>query len=208
MRNDLCSKDLERLRFLTSNYSLLQGYPMALAGLLYLLWGASLMIWGIPAAVLIHGWLLLPSLAIFIVGTLIISRFQREKYGQVKAARMTKRRALSLIAFGIVYILLVRLAGPDFKNLKLALEPTMFNGGFVLVLLGLLPTFPWRHYAAVGLPLMAVALLPGLHVAGVRQLSHGWGDMGFGFALVLCGVIDRLILLRQLPQPQAEGSHA
>lgn len=205
MENGL-NKELERLRFLTGNYTLLQGYPMALGGLICLVWGASLMTWGLPVADLIYGWLLFPSVAFLYIGALIITRLQQRRYGSVKPAPMSDRRTFSLIAFAIVYFIVARLAGPGFKNLKVTLEPTLLNGGLILVLLGLLPTFPWRHYVAVGLPAMAVSFLPALHIAALQRW-HGWGVMGVGIAFLLCGAIDRLVLLRHLP-PQAKASHA
>jgi len=52
MTNDMNSH-LERMRFLTSNYELLQGYPIAMAGLLFILDGISVTIWGQTALHLI-----------------------------------------------------------------------------------------------------------------------------------------------------------
>ena len=91
MKND-SNDHLERLRFLASNYELLQGYPIALVGLLNILEGISVMIWGYPAVHLIYGWLFLPSLGLLAVALNIAQRHYRRKFGVVKAS-MGPRRA-------------------------------------------------------------------------------------------------------------------
>ena len=68
MTNDM-NDHLKRLRFLTSNYELLQGYPIAMAGLLFILEGFCVMIWGHTAVYLIYSWLFLPSLALLAIAT-------------------------------------------------------------------------------------------------------------------------------------------
>jgi len=206
MTNDT-NDHLERLRFLTSNYELLQGYPIAMAGLLFILEGISVTIWGHTALRLIYSWLFLPSLALLAITMKIAVRYHRQKFGSAKVS-MEPRRVRALVLFAILYVVLIVLAGADFKNLKLALEPTVLNGGIILVLLGLLPSFPWRHYAVIGLLLAAIALLPALHVVAVQQFWHGWSFMAPGIAFLLCGAIDRLIFTRSLPSLPAEELHA
>ena len=199
--------DLEQLRFLAGNYELLQGYPIALVGLLNILEGIGVMIWGYPAVHLIYGWLFLPSLGLLIMTAIIAQRHYRRKFGVVKAS-MEPRRARGLIAFAILYVVLIVLGGADFKHLKVALEPTVLNAGIILVLLGFLPTFPWRHYAVVGLLLAAVAFLPASHVITVEQFWHGWSFLAPGLAFLICGLIDRLIFTRRLSSLPVEGIHA
>ena len=184
MKNDL-DGHLERLRFLASNYELLQGYPIALVGLLNILEGIGVMIWGYPAVHLIYSWLFLPSLGILAIALNIAQRHYRRKFGVVKAP-MGPRRARALVVFAILYLVLIVLAGADFKHLKVALEPTMLNTGIILGLLGLFPTSPWRHYAVIGLLLAAVAFLPAFHVITVEQFWHGWSFMSA--ASQLCSV--------------------
>ena len=203
MKND----HLERLRFLASNYELLQGYPIALVGLLNILAGIGVMIWGYPAVHLIYSWLFLPSLGILAIALNIAQRHYRRKFGVVKVS-MGPRRARALVVFAILYLVLIVLAGADFKHLKVALEPTMLNTGIILVLLGLFPTSPWRHYAVIGLLLAAIAFLPALHVVAVEQFWHGWSFLSPGLAFLLCGAIDRLIFMRRLSSLPVEGIHA
>ena len=203
MKND----HLERLRFLASNYELLQGYPIALVGLLNILEGISVMIWGYPAVHLIYSWLYLPSLVILAIAMNISQSHYRRKFGIVKAP-MEPRRARALVVFAILYLVLIVLGGAAFRHLKVALEPTMLNAGLILVLLGLFPTSPWRHYAVVGLLLAAVAFLPAFHVVAVEQFWHGWSFMAAGIAFLLCGAIDRLIFTRRLSSLPVEGIHA
>lgn len=205
MKNDL--NHLERLQSLTSNYELLQGYPIAMAGLLFILEGIGVMVWGHAAVYLIYSWLFLPSLAVLAITMKVAVRYHRQKFGIAKVS-MEPHRVLTLILFAILYVVLIVLAGPDFKNLKVALEPTVFNGGIILVLLGLLPGFPWRHYALIGLLLAAVAFLPAFHIVTVQQFWHGWSFMAPGIAYLLCGAIDRLIFMRNLPSLPAEEVHA
>jgi hypothetical protein len=206
MKNDL-DGHLERLRFLASNYELLQGYPIALVGLLNVLEGISVMIWGYSAVHLIYGWLFLASVGLLAIAMNIAQRHYRRKFGVVKAS-MEPRRARGILAFAILYVVLVVLGGADFKHLKVALEPTVLNAGIILVLLGFLPTFPWRHYAVVGLLLAAVAVLPAFHVVAVEQFWHGWSFLSPGLAFLLCGAIDRLIFTRRLSSLPVEGIHA
>jgi hypothetical protein len=206
MKNDL-DGHLERLRFLAGNYELLQGYPIAVVGLLNILQGISVMVWGYPALHLIYSWLFLPSLGILAIALNIAQRHYRRKFGVVKAS-MEPRRARGILAFAILYVVLIVLGGADFKHLKMALEPTLLNAGIILVLLGLLPTFPWRHYAVIGLLLAAVAFLPAFHVITVEQFWHGWSFMAAGIACLLCGAIDRLIFTRRLSSLPVEGVHA
>jgi hypothetical protein len=205
MKNDL-NNHLERLQSLTSNYELLQGYPIALVGLLYILGGTSVMIWDGTAVQLIYGWLFLPSLALLAISLKIASRYHQRKFGLVKAS-MGPHRVQAITAFAVLYVVLLGLGGPDFRHLKLALEPTVLNAGIILILLGLLPGFPWRHYAAVGLALAAIAFLPAFHIVTVQQFWHGWSFMAPGIAFLLCGAIDRLIFMRSLPSVPAEEVH-
>lgn len=205
MKSDL--NHLERLQSLTSNYELLQGYPIAMLGLLFILEGISVMIWGGTAVNLIYGWLFLPSLALLAITLKIAVGYHRRKFGMVKAS-MGPRRTRAIIAFAVLYLVLLVLGGADFKHLKLALEPTVLNAGIILVLLGLLPGFPWRHYAAVGLALAAIAFLPAFHVVTVQQFWHGWSFVAPGIAYLLCGAIDRLIFMRNLPSVPVEEVHA
>ncbi|HLK06639.1 MAG TPA: hypothetical protein VKV30_01795, partial [Candidatus Angelobacter sp.] len=83
---------LDRLRFLAGNYELLQGYPIALVGLLNILEGIGVMIWGYPAVHLLYGWLFLPSLGLLIMTAIIAQRHYRRKFGVVKVS-MEPRRA-------------------------------------------------------------------------------------------------------------------
>jgi len=205
MKNDL--DDLEQLRFLASNYELLQGYPIALLGVLFILEGTSRMIWGSAAVRLIYSWLFFPSLALLAITLKIAIRYHRRKFGLVKAS-IGSRRTLALVAFAVLYVVLLVLGGPDFNHLKVALEPTVLNAGIILVLFGLLPGFPWRHYAVVGLLLAAVAFLPAFHVVTVEQFWHGWSFLAPGLAFLLCGAIDRLIFARRLSSLPVEGIHA
>ena len=210
MKNDLndhlLNDHLERLRFLTSNYELLQGYPIAMAGLLFMLGGTSVMIWDGTAVGLIYSWLFLPSLALLAITLKIATRYHRRKFGMVNAP-MEPRRARGILVAVILYFALFVLAGRDFKHLKVALDPTVLNGGLILVLLGLLPGFPWRHYAVIGLLLAAVAFLPAFHIVTVQQFWHGWSFMAPGIAFLLCGAIDRLIFTRSLSSLPAEEVH-
>lgn len=199
--------DLERLRFLASNYELLQGYPIALVGLLNILEGISVMIWGYAAAHLIYGWLFLANVGLLAIALNIAQRHYRRKFGVVKTS-MEPRRERGILAFAILYVVLIVLGGADFKHLKVALEPTVLNAGIMLVLLGLFPTSPWRHYAVVGLLLAAVAFLPAFHVVAVEQFWHGWSFLAPGLAFLLCGAIDRLIFTRRLSSLPVEGIHA
>jgi hypothetical protein len=203
MKND----HLERLRFLASNYELLQGYPIALVGLLNILEGMSVMVWGYPALHLIYSWLFLPSVGLLAIAMNIAQRHYRRKFGVVKVS-MEPRRARGILAFAILYVVLIVLGGADFKHLKVALEPTLLNAGIILVLLGLLPTFPWRHYAVIGLLLAVIAFLPAFHVVMVEQFWHGWSFLAAGIAFLLCGAIDRLIFTRRLSSLPVEGVHA
>jgi len=198
---------LDRLRFLASNYELLQGYPIALVGLLNILEGIGVMIWGYPAVHLIYSWLFLASLGLLAIAMNIAQRHYRRKFGVVKVS-MEPRRARGILVFAILYVVLIVLGGADFKHLKVALEPTVLNAGIILVLLGFLPTFPWRHYAAIGLLLAAVAFLPAFHVVTVEQFWHGWSFLAPGLAFLLCGAIDRLIFTRRLSSLPVEGIHA
>lgn len=206
MTNDM-NDHLERLQSLTSNYELLQGYPIAMLGLLFILEGTCVMIWGGTVVHLIYSWLFLPSLALLAITMKIAIRYHRRKFGLVKAS-MEPRRARGIVVFAILYLVLIVLGGADFKHLKVALEPTVLNAGIILVLLGLLPTFPWRHYAVVGLVLAAIAFLPALHVVTVEQFWHGWSFLAPGLAFLLCGAIDRLIFTRRLSSLPVEGIHA
>jgi uncharacterized membrane protein required for colicin V production len=206
MKNDL-TNHLKRLQSLTSNYELLQGYPIAMLGLLFILEGISVMIWGGTAIHLIYSWLFLPSLALLAITLKIAIRYHRRKFGMVKAS-MEPRRTRAIIAFAVLYLVLIVLGGADFKHLKVALEPTLLNAGIILVLLGLLPGFPWRHYAVVGLVLAAIAFLPAFHVVTVQQFWHGWSFMAPGIAFLLCGAIDRLIFMRSLQSLPAQEIHA
>jgi hypothetical protein len=205
--NDNARNSLKRLQFLTSNYNLLMGYPMAMVGVMYIVLGASVMIWGRPVVHMIYGWLFVVSLALLVTAIIVAGRYHRRKFGTVKTP-MNGRRARVIAAFVILYMVLIRFAGADFKNLKVALEPTVLNGGLMLILLGLLPGFPWRHYAAVGLLLSAAAFLPAVHLATVEQFWHGWSFMAPGLAFLLCGTIDRVIFLRSLPSQHGQESHA
>jgi hypothetical protein len=198
---------LDRLLFLTSNYELLQGYPIALVGLLNILEGIGVMIWGYPAVRLIYSWLFLASLGLLAIAMNIAQRHYRRKFGIVKVS-MEPRRARGILVFAILYVVLIVLGGADFKHLKMALEPTVLNAGIILVLLGFLPTFPWRHYALIGLLLAAVAFLPAFHVIAVEQFWHGWSFLAPGIAFLLCGAIDRLIFTRRLSSLPVEGIHA
>lgn len=199
--------DIKRLQFLTRNYELLQGYPIALAGLLYIVAGISVMIWGHPAVYLIYGWLSIPGLALLCCAGWLVCRYHRRKFGIAKPPTGL-HRGLWLAAFVVLYVIIALLVGPDFKNLKVALEPTVLNAGVILILAGLLPTFPWRHYAAIGMLLVVVGFFPALSIATVEQLWHGWSFMAVGVALLLCGMIDRMIFMHHLPPTQAEESHA
>lgn len=199
--------DLERLQFVTRNYCLLQGYPIGLVGVLYILLGVAEMTWKEKAAILIHGWLFPVTLAVLVLAVLGVQRHSMERYGIVKAS-IDSRRLISASIFTICYFALVLLAGPDFKNLKVPLDPTCLNGGLMLVLGGVLPGFPWRHYIPVGLALAGVAFLPALHIMTVQQFWHGWSFIAPGIAFLVCGGVDRLIFLHMLPEPQAEKSHA
>jgi hypothetical protein len=206
MKND-SNDHLERLRFLAGNYELLQGYPIALVGLLNILQGISVMVWGYPALHLIYSWLFLPSVVLLAIAIKIAQSHYRRKFGIVKAS-MEPRRVRGILAFAILYVVLIVLGGADFKHLKMALEPTLLNAGIILVLLGLLPTVPWRHYAVIGLLLAAIAFLPAFHVVTVEQFWHGWSFMAAGIACLLCGAIDRLIFTRRLSALPVEGVHA
>ena len=206
MKND-SNDHLERLRFLANNYELLQGYPIALVGLLNILDGISVMIWGYPAVHLIYGWLFLASVGLLVIALNIAQRHYRRKFGIVKAS-MEPRRVRGILTFAILYVVLIVLGGADFKHLKVALEPTVLNAGIVLVLLGLFPTSPWRHYAVIGLLLAATAFLPAFHVVTLEQFWHGWSFMAAGIACLLCGAIDRMIFMRRLSSLPVEGIHA
>ena len=199
--------EFERLQFITRNYALLQGYPIGLVGLLYILLGAAEMIWRRNAAILIYGWLGPVILAIFFLAVLGAQRHYRQRYGVVKAP-MESRRATWLTVFIVIYFVLIQLGGANLKHLQVPLEPTVFNGGLILVLGGLLPGFPWRHYLVIGLPLMAVAFLPAFHLVTVEQFAPGWGSIAEGMAFLLCGSIDRLIFTRNLVSLKSQESHA
>ncbi|HJT54208.1 MAG TPA: hypothetical protein VJ848_10185 [Candidatus Angelobacter sp.] len=199
--------EVERLQFLTRNYALLQGYPIGMAGVLYVSLGAAEMVWKEPAVILVHGWLFPVTLVVLIFAVLAAQRHYQRKYGVVKSP-MESRRAIWLAVFIAIYFVLVQLGGPDFKHLKVALDPTLVNGGLILFLGGLLPGFPWRHYLPIGLALAAVGFLPAFHVMTVQQFWHGWSFIAPGIAFLLCGVIDRLIFLHMLPAAQAEEVHA
>lgn len=199
--------EFERLEFITRNYALLQGYPIGLVGLLYILLGAAEMIWKQTAITLVHGWLFPVTLVILAFAIIAIQRHYQQRYGTVRAP-MDSRRATWLAVFIVIYFVIVQLGGADFKHLNVPLEPTVLNGGLILVLGGLLPGFPWRHYVAIGLALAAVGFLPAFHIMTVQQFWHGWSFMFPGFSFLLCGVIDRLIFLHMLPEPQAKESHA
>jgi len=198
---------LDRLRFLAGNYELLQGYPIALLGLLNILHGIAVMIWGYAAVHLIYSWLFLPSLGLLVMTTMIAQSHYRRKFGVVKTS-MEPRRVRGILVFAILYVVLIVLGGADFKHLKVALEPTLLNAGIVLILFGLFPTSPWRHYAVIGLLLAAIAFLPAFHVVTVEQFWHGWSFMAAGIAFLLCGAIDRLIFTRRLSSLPVEGIHA
>ncbi|MGE5325145.1 MAG: hypothetical protein ACM3SW_19915 [Actinomycetota bacterium] len=200
--------DLERLQFLTRNFNFLQGYPIALAGLLYLVAGASELIWRERAAALIFGWLFLPGIALLVAACFFAQRFYMRKFGVVKTAPLDARRALGATGLVVLYVVLIVLGGPDFKNLGVPLDPSLLGGGLLLFLAGLLPGFPWRHYAGFGLLLAAVAFLPAFHVVPVQWFWHGWGFIFPGIAFLLCGMIDRLIFRRNLPSLPVEESHA
>ena len=127
MKND----HLERLRFLASNYELLQGYPIALVGLLNVLEGISVMIWGYSAVHVIYGWLFLASVGLLAIAMNIAQRHYRRKFGVVKVS-MEPRRVRGILIFAILYVVLIVLGGADFKHLKVALEPTVLNAGIIL----------------------------------------------------------------------------
>jgi predicted secreted protein len=206
MKNDSNDR-LEQLRFLTINYRFLQGYPIALVGLLNILQGIGVMIWGYPAVHLIYTWLFLVSLLPLVIAMNIAQNHYQRKFGIVKAP-MEPRRARGMLAFAIIYVVLIVLGGTNFKRLQVALEPTLLNAALILVLFGLFPTSPWRHYAVIGLLLAAIAFLPAFHVVPVEQLWHGWSFMAAGIAFLLCGAIDRLIFTRRLSALPVEEIHA
>src|SRR5690242_4587845 len=122
MKSDL--NHLKRLQSLTSNYELLQGYPIALGGVLFILAGISVMIWGHTALDLIYSWLFLPGLGLLAIATNIAQRHFRRKFGVVKVP-MEPRRARGILISVILYFVLAVLAGAAFKHLKLPLEPTV-----------------------------------------------------------------------------------
>lgn len=86
----------------------------------------------------------LASVGLLAIALNIAQRHYRRKFGVVKTS-MEPRRERGILAFAILYVVLIVLGGADLKHLKVALEPTVLNAGIMLVLLGLFPTSPWRH---------------------------------------------------------------
>lgn len=198
--------ELERLQFVARNYNALQGWPIASAGALFLIYGACVMLWGMSAINLIYGWLALPSLALMALGCSLAIRRHQRKFGTVKNP-VPARRNLALAIYIGLYFALIRMSGPDFKNWNVSLEPTIVNAGIILIFMSALPTFPWRHYAIFGLLLIGVGLLPAFGIVSVEQLWHGWTFVLPGIAAVCCAIVDRLILARYLASSKLQESH-
>lgn len=198
--------DFAQLQSLTRSYNALMGWPIGSAGALFLGFGISIMLWGETALHLVYGWLFLPGLALMAIVASLGTRNHQQTFGVVKVS-LSRRARIAIVAFILLYVVLVKLAGPDFKNLKVPLEPTLLNSGIILILVGLLPTFPWRHYIAVGLALMGIAFLPAFHVVTVAQFYRGWSFIVPGLAFLLCGVTDRLILAHKLQSLRIQESH-
>lgn len=197
----------ERLQSLTRNYGFLRGWPIGSVGLIYLFWGFCIMLWGGGARDAIHSWLLWPSLALLWLGLFFAHSHQQKKLGTVKIS-LSRRHDLEISVAIVLYVVLIRLSGPDFKYLfKVPLEPTLLMLGITLTLIGLLPSFPWRHYLVFGVLLMAAAFLPAAGLMPLEQFYHGWTFVIAGIAFLLCGVIDRWILAHNLASLQVQEEH-
>lgn len=197
----------ERLQSVTRNYGFLLGWPIGSVGLIYLVWGFCVMLWGGGARDRIHSWLLFPSLAVLGIGLFFAQSRQKKKLGTVKIS-FSRRSLREISAAVVLYVLLIQLSGPDFKHLfKVPLEPSLLMAGIILTLMGLLPSFPWRHYLIFGVLLMAAAFLPAVGLVPLEQFYHGWTFLIAGPAFLLCGVIDRWILARNFAALQVQEEH-
>lgn len=197
----------ERLQSVTRNYTFLLGWPIGSVGLIYLFWGFCVMLWGGGARDRIHSWLLFPSLAVLWIGLFLTRSRQQKKLGTVKIS-LSRRNGIELAIAIVLYVVLIRLSGPDFKYLfKVPLEPTLLNTGIILTLMGLLLSFPWRHYLVFGVLLMGAAFLPAADLMPLEQFYRGWTFVIAGIAFLLCGVIDRWLLARNFAALQVQEEH-
>lgn len=194
----------ERLQSLTRNYGFLRGWPIDSVGLIFLWWGFWVMRWGGGARAAIHSWLIFPGVALLWIGLFFARSRQQKNLGTVKIS-FSRRHVLEISVAVVLYIVLIQLGGPDFKYLfKVPLEPTLLETGIILTLIGLLPSFPWRHYLVFGVLLMAAAFLPAVDLVPLEQFYHGWTFLIAGIACLLCGVIDHWLLARNFAALQVK----
>ena len=202
------NSDPKRLQLIARNYSFLQGWPIACMGLLELVQGFSVMLWGLDATRVILGWLFVPNTVLLWIGLSFASSYHQQRFGTVKLS-LSRWTYITLAVFFVLYIVLATLVGPHFKYFfHVPLEPRILNAGIILVLAGLLPGFPWRHYVLVGFLLMGIAFLPAVQIVSLQRFyDHGWTFIVLGIAYVLCGVIDRSILAHSLSSLRVQESH-
>jgi hypothetical protein len=204
-------KSLDRLRFITRNYSGLQGLRMVPLGVTWLILGAMRQWGGETAKIFARGWEA-PLTLIAVFSSYLVGRFfYLPRYGHIKlpstgiSTESTKRDRL--LATVILLGGLAAVVWATFGKSQPLVDWFVVIAALAMIVVGLNGRF-WRHYTILGLTLLVLGIMPGFHLISEQQFHEGVDYFAVGSALAVAGLIDHLILMRLFSAEDTEQSHA
>jgi hypothetical protein len=185
---------VERARYITQNYSALQGLKLLPFGLFMMLTSTRDLNWT---------WLgpqgdctiTLPMLIAAILLYFVIDRYYARRFGMVRQKHVDTQWLMGIAFLGLVFgvIILEAAVRPPFSILGLLISLLLVYAG--------LRTHRW-YYWVVGLALALLNLLPILAGFTWRTFASGrfgfWWNISLGLAWVVLGVLDHLRLVSAL----------
>lgn len=187
--------DLQQIRYVTQNYSNLQGLRLIPLGLWLLIVGLVTIEFAIP--------LLLAA----VVLTWLIGIYYKRQFGQVHS--MTSPTWKSYLLGLLVLAVLIAVAVMDWY-LELPVSLLGLTMAIGLFLVWIQPAYrPRLHYLVVAILVAAMSLLPPLGIfAGGPAFHPVWaGSLGILLVILVGGLFDHLLLVRAFKALPEEESH-
>jgi hypothetical protein len=191
----------DRIRFVTANFSQLQGlrwiplsfYLIALAA------SAAGQLWWLPGKdPHTEGRWLGVAFCVALIAAVGATSYYRRRYGAV--AQFSRRGRNALV--GLAVALFILLARFDlYLQGSIALAPFWVAAALVLVVRA--DGWVRRHFLLAALPWFIIAWVPPLHAEGItREVSYA---LGGAFALLVCGIGDHRLIARTFPTRLENG---
>ncbi|HSR49339.1 MAG TPA: hypothetical protein VLV83_00845 [Acidobacteriota bacterium] len=191
--------DIERLRFVTENYTQIQGLRLVPFGLFFLAKGLG-------GEAFTDKWVLFPSLLAAFLLFFLIGRYYESRFGRVR--RKTSCLVKDALAAGLTLILIT--AGVQLENsydLPFNLVALVVGGLFFYIHLHSVGRR--SHYGWLALLFVLLGLLPATGWVTAEQIfapQPTIGDFMLAGAYILGGVLDHRMLARSFPPDPDEES--